>query len=76
LPDYKSNVILDLNGPEDWVKQFINCIHTSEKLLEKHKYLCGNKMTAADVSLYSEISLFEKIMKVPDDNWISHFSQV
>ena len=46
---------------EKWQKDFMQCLQGLDQKLVDYEYLCGNKLTIADIIVFNELSLFVEL---------------
>lgn len=49
-----------------WEQDFLQCLQGLDMKLVEHSYLCGEKMTIADIIVFNELSMFVELN--PDKN--------
>lgn len=59
-----------------WVKRMMYCARKLNNMLENSPYLCGPSISCADYGVYSELSLFIKIIDHSHDPWKEHFNNL
>ena len=44
-----------------WQSDFISCLKALDLKLIEHTYMCGEKLTIADVIIFNELSLYSEL---------------